>query len=312
MAAATDAEIKMNNDMFIDSFLTDGQEKRAMNAVDDYTRTEVYEDGLARKILPFKPINNEDLVRQVHTDAPYTVIDKQPGSPAAVTVSFGNLPENVYMEAPRYPVGFATVQTKRHRKDINRLRTWKMDIRQVFSDMAARRILIEEDTKFFRGVNRGLGGAKNATNPWSGAVQWKGIPGAIDRRNVTNGQKIMTTTGDNALHPSVAVINHTSIFDLVAMDRAEAGGDISQDMLMKGWTYEEMFGIKWHVTIKRTLVPDDTIFFFATEEYLGKAFELQPPTMYMKKEAFMLEFYQYETIGSALGHTGGLARADYE
>ncbi len=308
--ALTDAEIKVNNDMFIDNLLS-GQEKRAMNAIDDYTRTEIYEDGLARKILPFKPIGNEDLTQQVHTDAPYKVVEKQPGSPAAVTVAFGNLPENVYLEAPRYAVGFATVQTKRHNKDINRLRTWKMDIRQIFSDMAARRILEEEDTKFFRAVNRGMGGAMDSINPYSGKVQWEGISGAIDRRNVVNGQKIMTTLGTNALHPSVAVINHTSIFDLVSMDRNEAGGDISQDMLMKGWTYEEMFGLKWHVTIKNNIVPDDNIFFFASEEFLGKAYELQAPTMYMKKEMFMLEFCQYETVGMALGHTGGITRASY-
>jgi hypothetical protein len=34
--------------------------------------------------------------------------------------------------------------------------------------------------------------------------------------------------------------------------------------------------------------------------------------MYIKREAFFIEFFSYETIGAGIGHTSGLSRTDYE
>jgi hypothetical protein len=33
--------------------------------------------------------------------------------------------------------------------------------------------------------------------------------------------------------------------------------------------------------------------------------------MYIKREAYLLEFFAYETLGGSIGHTGGLARVDF-
>jgi hypothetical protein len=33
--------------------------------------------------------------------------------------------------------------------------------------------------------------------------------------------------------------------------------------------------------------------------------------MYIKREAFMLEFFAYQTAGGTIGFTSGLARADF-
>jgi hypothetical protein len=34
--------------------------------------------------------------------------------------------------------------------------------------------------------------------------------------------------------------------------------------------------------------------------------------MYVKREAWMIEFFLYETMGGALGFTSGLTRADFQ
>ena len=69
--------------------------------------------------------------------------------------------------------------------------------------------------------------------------------------------------------------------------------------------------MRWIITIKRALVPDDTIFFFADPKWLGKFYMLEDTTMYIRREAFMLEFFSYQTGGAAFGFSGGVARVDY-
>jgi hypothetical protein len=56
-------------------------EKQAVDAVNDFTRTKMREDGFYRRIMPPIPITNDELDRQVDTDKPVKVVDKEPDSP---------------------------------------------------------------------------------------------------------------------------------------------------------------------------------------------------------------------------------------
>ena len=103
-------------------------------------------------------ITNDELDRQVDTDKPVKVVDKEPDSPAAVSVPFATLPTNIYIKGPRYRVLFDRILTPRFTKDVDELRTWIMDIRQVLSDNAIKDMLAEEDSKFLSAVNTGLVG----------------------------------------------------------------------------------------------------------------------------------------------------------
>jgi hypothetical protein len=93
--------------------------------------------------------------------------------------------------------------------------------------------------------------------------------------------------------------------------RDEAGGDFSQDTLKNGWSEAELLNCRWIITIKRDLVADDSIYMFADPKFIGKNYLLEDTTMYIKREAYMLEFFAYETCGGTIGHTSGIARANF-
>jgi hypothetical protein len=93
--------------------------------------------------------------------------------------------------------------------------------------------------------------------------------------------------------------------------RDEMGGDFSEDLIRKGWSDQTFGGCELLITIKRGLVPDDSIYGFADPKFIGKSFELQPPTMYVKREAYLMEFFLWETLGGGIGHTAGLQRVDF-
>ena len=284
-------------------------EKQAIDAVNDFTRTKMREDGFYRRIMPPTPISNDELDRQVSTDKPVKVVDKEPDSPAALSIPFATLPQNLYIRGPRYQVMFDRIVTPRFTKDVDELRTWIMDIRQVLSDNAIKDMLAEEDGKFIRAVNTALVGP-GLVVPTSGVVQYEVIAGGVTRDTLWDSLKIMPNTPSN-LEVHTILINHITIKEVCKFARNEMGGDLSQDIMKNGWTLQEFMGKTWIVTIKKGLVPTNTIYMFADPKFIGKSYVLEDTTMYIRREAFMLEFFAYETMGGSLGFTSGLARADF-
>ena len=303
------SSVQVLNEELFAQLETPGMEKNALDAVNEFTRVRVREDGFYRKIIPPVQVSNDDLDRQVDTDKPVVVVDKEPGSPAAISIPFATLPINAYIRGPRYRVTFDRIVTPRFVKDIDELRTWQMDIRQVLSDNAIKDMLAEEDSKFLTAVNTALIGA-NQIVPTSGVIQWETVWGGISRDTVQESLKIMPKTPSH-LEVNTVLVNNVTIREILKWGYDEAGGDLSGDMLKSGWSEIDLMGCKWVVTIKRNLVPDDTMYFFGDPRFIGKSYLLEDTTMHIKREAFMIEFFAYETLGGSIGHTGGLARADF-
>jgi hypothetical protein len=306
---ATQAEARAVNETLMEQLSTPGMEKRAIDAVNDFTRVKMREDGFYRRILPPLQISNDDLDRQVDTDKPVKVVDKEPDSPAAISLPFASLPINIYIKGPRYRVLFDRIVTPRFTKDVDELRTWVMDIRQVLSDNAIKDMLAEEDSKFLSAVNTALVG-QDMVVPASGVPQWQTISGGITRDTLQDAFKIMPRTPSH-LEVHTVLINNVTIREVMKWGRDEMGGDFSQDLVKNGWSEQEFMNARWIITIKRDLVPDDSIYMFSDPKFIGKSYLLEDTTMYIKREAFMLEFFAYETTGGAIGNTSGLARADF-
>jgi hypothetical protein len=298
----------MNETLF--AHLTNpGMIKVAVDAVNDFTRIKMREDGFARRIMPPLPIGNDELDRQVDTDKPVKVVDKEPDSPAAISIPFATLPTNVYIRGPRYRVAFDRIVTPRFTKDVDELRTWIMDIRQVLSDNAIKDMLAEEDSKLIGATNLALIGPDTAV-PWSGIPQWVTIHGGVTRDSVLDALKISPST-DARLETATVLINNITIKEVMKWGRDEMGGDFSQDVLRNGWSETDFLDKRWIISIKQDLIPNDSIFMYADPKFIGKMYILEDTTMYIKREAYLLEFFAYETMGGTIGHTGGLARADF-
>lgn len=304
---ATAAENRMFNEALWEQLKTPGLEKRAIDAVNDFTRTKMREDGYYRRIIPPLQITNDELDRQVDTDKPVKVVDKEPDSPAAISLPFANLPINIYIKGPRYRCLFDRIVTPRFTKDVDELRTWIMDIRQVLSDNSLKDMLAEEDAKFMAAVNTCLVG-QDVILPTSGVAQYVSLSGGITRDTLEDSFKIMPRTPSH-LEVHTALINNITIREIQKWGRDEMGGDFSQDLVKNGWSEQEFMNARWIITIKRDLVPDDHIYYFSDPKFIGKNFLLEDTSMYIKREAFLLEWFSYETVGGAIANYNGLAHA---
>jgi len=305
---ATSREV---NNAFVDQLTNDDNSivKQAQNAVNDFIRTKMREDGFLRRIIPPVQITNDELDRQVDTDKPVKIVDKEPESPAAVTVPFATLPRGKYIRGPRFRVMFSRIQTPKFIKDIDELRTWDMDIRQVLSDNAIKDMLAEEDGTFISEVNALLVGA-DLVVPATGVAQWQTIAGGITRDTINDGLKILPST-PNHLEAATMLINNVTAKEFQKWTRDEVGGDLAQDIVENGFMERQWFGVRVLITIKRDLVPDNTAFMFAEPKFFGKFFVLEDTTMYIDRKAFMLEFFAWETIGCSIANVAAVGRADF-
>jgi hypothetical protein len=307
---AYDNETKLTNETFLSYLETPGMEKRALDAVVDYTRYRMREEGFYRRILPPVQVSNDDLDQQVDTDKPVKIIEREPDSPAAISIPFNTLPMNLYVRGQKYRVTFDRIVTPRFTKDVDELRTYRMDIRQILSDNAIKDMLAEEDRKFISACNAAMGSSADATVTQSGLVQWETIYGGITRDTLQDAFKILPRT-ISRLEVGTCLVNNLTIRELMKFGREEMGGDFSQDVFKNGWSEQNFMNARWIISIKQDLVPTDSIFMFADPKFLGKSFILEDTTLYVDRKAYMLEFFAYETLGGAIGNTNAVARVDF-
>lgn len=313
MAELLDTPIAVLNQALVEKFTSKNQTmvKEAEDALNDYTRVQMREDGFWRRVLPPVTITAADLHKQVDTDKPVRIVSLEPDSPGAISIPFATLPMNRYINGRKYRVMFDRLTTRRLTKDVATLLTYDdIDIRQVMSDNSIKDMLAEEDGKAMVMLTSLLVAAGTVL-PETGIAQWVELTGGITRDSLMESMKIMTRA-NRRLQPATALINNVTIWDIAKLTRNEAGGDISQKWLQNGYSEEGLLGLRWIVTIKRDLVPDGTVFLFAAPKFLGKFFVLEDTTMYVDRKAYMLEFFSYESIGSCIGNVAGVVRVDFK
>jgi len=309
MSVLTDPSVKISSDQFYEQISSQNPDmvKNAEDAVNSYIRVKMREDGFWRKILPPIPISNNDLDRQVDTDKPVIVLDKEPNSPAAASIPYATQPFARYIRAPRFRVKFDRIVTPKFMKDVGELRTYDMDVRQILSDNAVKDMLAEEDGKAIATVNTLLG-AIDTPVAETGSVQYRTITGGISRDSVNDALKILPGTPAH-LETATVLCNNVTIKDVQKWGYDEIGGDLSSEILRQGFAERNLLNSRWIVTIKTRLVVDNEFYFFAEPKFLGKFFVLEDTTLHVKREAYMLEFFAYESIGSAIANVAGLGRA---
>ena len=306
--ALSQDETRLLNESLMEKLESDDpvMHKRAADALTEFTRYKMREDGITRRILPPVPVQNSDLTRSVEHEKPEVVVDIETDSPAAISLPFATLPDSYYLHGRRYKITLHRIVGPRWTKDVDELRTWQMDLRQVVSDNAIRDMLAEEDSKFLSACNLAVG-TKGVATPTAGSVQYEEIPGGITREALAESTKVLPSTA-SLLEAQTGLVNHITIKDIMKWGRNEMGGDMSQDFMRDGVSLQNFMKLNWVVTIKRALVATNEVYHFADPKFLGKFLVMEDVVMYVRKEFFMVEFFPYELVGGAIGNVNSVAR----
>lgn len=275
----------------------------------DYTRVKMREEGILRRLMELETITAQDLDKQLDDSLFVKIYEMEPDSPGALSTALATFGPAVWLRGRRYPLQLQKFQTVRFQCDVDMLRTWDMDLRQIVSDNSIKDTLAFEDNKLIDLMERALVGADQPT-AWSGIPQWVTLSGGIDRDTVVEARKVMART-DASVEAKVAVCNTITYRDFEKWDRVERGGDEAQDSIKNGFHESHFASLDWVVTIKKDIVPEDRWYMFGDPSFMGHFVSMQDMTMFVKTEATMLEFFSYEMIGLSWAHTAALAIVDF-
>jgi hypothetical protein len=286
-------------------------------------RRRIREDGFIRNIIPPETVTNENLDRVVEHDRPVIIEDMEPDSKGAVSLPFGTSTETEFYYGTRYECVFNVIATPEYTKDINELRTYTMDLRKYITDNALRDMQTEEDASFLRNVNNVCGafpvaiggvtlGKLGVQQSYTyEATNFSGGGFGFDRNGYV---MCLSNLENNNLNNGVFLMNRFTAKNFLRMDRSEAGGDLSQELLLKGTKALQeatVFGVKHLFTIKGDLVPNQEVYHFAEPQFLGKFYVMQEPTMYVEKKKDILSFCSRETISMTIANMLGVSRSKW-
>jgi hypothetical protein len=308
--ALTEDQIVVQNNTLLDMFESPGMQKRAADDTNDYIRNKVREAGFFRKAIP--PAENVTTFdRQLYTDKPVVIYDKESDLDWPVSVGYGGLPSNFYIQPRRFAVTPTLIRSPKVMKDKWTLRTSKYDIKQVFADNQVKDLQIVEDRSGLDTIDTLLIGA-GSTMPESGSIQWQQLSGGFSRNSVVTATKQILQNTPFSIPVEMCLVNQITWAEVYKWDRTEAGGDVSEKALTQGYWTAKMLDVDWVITLKRGLVPRNIQYMFGPPKFLGKSVLFTPPTMYVKTEN--VGFYMFETveeIGCTIAHSGAIAKAEY-
>lgn len=317
------AEVPVFNDSFVE-MVKAGQTKEASVSAQAFTRNKLREESFAEKIITPQDIANDDLDKAENPELLVKWNDREPDQAPAVSIPLGIVPDMYQFKGDRYPSYFARLVSPLFSKDIDKLRSYDYDIRQILLENSTKDLATEVDTKFMTKVNSILGTVNTANTllantPFSALPSYVSISGGITRENVAEAFKTIQrmrvpfgpTQPDGGESKGVMLMNNITAQEFVKMGRSEIGGDDAQEIWKTGMPHKTILGVKPIYTLKSELVPDNTIYLFSSEEFFGKYYRLQPLTVFMETKAFFIQFFQYMNISLSIGNVRGVCRIDF-
>lgn len=302
---------KAFSEAFINALDTSSESQMLKKAADyttAFTRRRLREEAFTPAILPFERVDNSDLAYQLTTDDLMIIYEMENDQYPAVTVPFNATDESRPYYMNKYPLVFFQNTTPNWTKNVQYLRTYKSNVRELVADNAIRDLSRQKDFYFMSQVDSITGIVPGEVSPF-GMEQYVYYPGRLTRDNWINCSKLLQ---NRMLINGVFLCNINTWAEFKRWTRNEMGGDFAQEIIVEGDS--KAFGrakfsdIDFIVTMQTDLVANGIIYQFAPPNYLGHAAVLMPPTMYVKKEKDILSFSCREIIGMSIGNVAAVQK----
>lgn len=287
-----------------------GNMEKTAFAASQMTRRKLREDRFCPAILPFEDVSNSDLDRFLKSERLAIICEMEPDSPGAIGIPFEGTGDSFGYYGDKYLLQFFSNTTPEWTKNIDRLRTYRMDLRELICDNSLRDLSRKCDVKFMEIVDKVCGLLPAGINE-DGLEQNVWYPGGLTRDNWVNSTLLL---GDRDLLNGCFLCNRRTFAEFQRWTRNEAGGDVSQDLFLKGnraFESAKVGNIDFIVTMKSDLVPNGVIYEFTKPNYLGRAASLQKPTMYIKKDKDIIRFSCREKIGMTIANKAGVQKVTF-
>ena len=298
---------KVLNELFVQKLNTqEGLEKIAMEG-SAFIRSKLREVSFARKIINPEYVTKLDLQRSTKHDGLTKIVDIEPDS-AAVALNFRGQAPTRYLEGERYEIPFFMISSEDFQKTEEELLSYEMPLTEVIERNAVKDIQAIEDSHFISAVSGicGTAGDANHAGTFDIDTSSTAASGSLSRDGF---RQLFNVLDGNQLKAETLLMN-TPTFNRLFLYAGQGVGDqVASETHINGYTYATLFGRKLVVTNKTDLVPNDTVYAFTSQEYLGNFFILNDLKFFVEKKKNLITFSAYETLGMGIGNTNAVACA---
>lgn len=301
-------------------------------AGEDFIRTHIRESGFLRRIIPPKPITNDELDRVTEHDRPVRIEELELNHKGAATLPFNVSSDTEFYYGPRGQIDFFNIKTPVFTKNTNELRTYRHDVRKLVTEHSLNDIETREDTDFIalvdtivgpdpsgNNTSTGLAGFQQHFRAGDGVATGSGGDGSATSTDLQGGLtrdvyiEIKKLIERRRLNNGVFLMNTNTAKDFEKHDNTEMGGELSADVWKNGLKAigDAVIGGVPHIyTIKDDIVPDGVIYGFTEPSYLGKFYTLEDIKLYVKREEDQLKMWACETIGVSILNMAGVIKVN--
>lgn len=294
----TPEEIKMANQGILNMLDSpnglDQVSADATNAV----REKIREEGWLRKIMYFKPTTPAESQRYTDRDGIYQLVDLTEDSTAATCNLVGEL-QPKYVKGRRVEVPMFVIKTEKYEKSEAELIA--MD-QFVITDLVRSlyyRIEQAEDARF-----KTLADKIITDFP----LQRLGVTETtLIRPNLSRGLNLLVA---NELRANTILMHEYRKNEMLGWNSTDIGFQETTNIFYNGLSSDKIFkDVRWLASQKKFLNVK-RVYYFAHEDYMGRAFEWRPVKVYVKKENGIVSFYAEEWIGFVVANTKAITCMD--
>lgn len=276
--------------------IEDGRIKEAQTEGSSFIRSKLRQTSFAREILPPIVLADDEIDRDLNTDLPRKIVEKEPDS-TATFVTFKGTGDRTWFSGPRYAVYFGKVESQRFTKSKFELMTYQNDIRKILTDNSVKDMADIEDGKFYETIEAVITANPSQSLAQTAPLASASVVAAMQAhiaRKIPIGKMLMT----KELYYDVLNLAATSVGDPIASRHYDDG--VEEE--------EKLWGVPVVTTIKNDIVPNNVFWIFGPENYLGNFFLLQDATLFIKQEADIIEFWSYSAPGIGIGNNSAITK----
>lgn len=295
------ADASVFNTAFVDKIMR-GPEfvKEAAVSLTSFIRDKIREESFLENIITPQPITADQLDKSVDLDRLRKIVEIEPES-EALAISFLGDPPHRYLNQKAAELKFYEIITEKVIKNVFQLKTRDNDVRKIISDNHIKDMADVQDQKFIDACDAAV--ALNAPQ------QDRLFNGGLTKINFIEATKMLT---QQRLENSVCLMNNTTAKEILKWDSTDIGYEPVTKHYKGGLTCGTVMGLELLTTVKREIIPDNVVYFFTQEDFLGKFYTLKDSTVFVKTEGPWIEFYAYKVIAAGIVNTKSVTKATFE
>jgi hypothetical protein len=277
--------------------LDSGMVKEAQEAAGAYIRQRLYEDGVLRRLFTPRVVTADELDPHTDSDKPSIIVEIEPDAPSATFVPYKGTGDRAYFSGKRFRVPFGKVEAERLNKSQFELMTIRMDIMTWLKENQVKQVQEQEDGLFMETVDDIITAAAGDQSTTAGVTDTFKDAFVLGLKGLTS---FKLPVGRVLMHKNTYYESTKLRADMIGFEpvarRFEEGVEMETSFM----------GYPVVTTIKTEIVPEGVMYFFTPQDFFCKFFLLQDATLFLKKEADMIEFHTYEAPGFGVGNTRGV------